>query len=420
MTDLDIEEFTSLFPVDLPGHKFVCWDGPVFLPAVGLIAEIELYDTSTYETNSTEIILVHKDRPDDLVPAVERLRECCKLLRDESTLKKAMKNPLHEFLEFNELVCEESLFSPSPEDDERRRNALEKAFDSFDFIAINMRGIFGLKLPRHMAVFAAFLRSLNELEHRGLEFLGRSPSGIMAWFETNGLFLPPLDGLDPRLHYRYRCDPAEFITIMSGDSDGLHYGLWYDDPAEFPSFIASNYARDSAETGSTGCTTACEVLIDEVNEYIKYQKATAKILALKAALAWFADADSLALKEDGPLPLANAERVEHIGGTCPALPPDSGDPRCSSKESESRYKAYDKRSPEVQEWIKEARAELDQGKPAFALVLGRELHWFDCDDYREISFELLVGAYRKLGRDALAEIAEVHFKNRDLSSVDVY
>ncbi|MEV0567114.1 hypothetical protein [Dactylosporangium sp. NPDC050588] len=38
---------------------------------------------------------------------------------------------------------------------------------------------------------------------------------------------------------------------------------------------------------------------------------------------------------------------------------------------------------------------------------------------RREAVELLAGAYRALGRDALAGIAEVHAANRDLPSVDV-
>jgi hypothetical protein len=63
-----------------------------------------------------------------------------------------------------------------------------------------------------------------------------------------------------------------------------------------------------------------------------------------------------------------------------------------------------------------ARAEMP---PAFALAVGGELHWLDQDEYRTASRELLVGAYRALGRDALAAIIEVHIAHRDLRSVGV-
>ncbi|MET7403922.1 hypothetical protein ABZS66_61720 [Dactylosporangium sp. NPDC005572] len=47
------------------------------------------------------------------------------------------------------------------------------------------------------------------------------------------------------------------------------------------------------------------------------------------------------------------------------------------------------------------------------------LHWWDGDPFRAAATELLTGGYRALGRDALAEIVEVHHANRDLRSVDV-
>ncbi|GIH06681.1 hypothetical protein Rhe02_47480 [Rhizocola hellebori] len=73
----------------------------------------------------------------------------------------------------------------------------------------------------------------------------------------------------------------------------------------------------------------------------------------------------------------------------------------------------------MRDWIAQALAELAGDKPAYALVLGRELHWFDNADYHEAALTLLTGAYRALDRSALAEITEVHYANRDLRSVDV-
>jgi hypothetical protein len=82
--------------------------------------------------------------------------------------------------------------------------------------------------------------------------------------------------------------------------------------------------------------------------------------------------------------------------------------------------AYRARSPQVARWLDEARAELAAGKPAFALVLGRELHWMDADDWRAESLEMLTAAYNALGRTALADIARVHHAHRDLPTVDVF
>lgn len=51
--------------------------------------------------------------------------------------------------------------------------------------------------------------------------------------------------------------------------------------------------------------------------------------------------------------------------------------------------------------------------------MGIELHWTDLDQYRLASRDLLTGAYRALGREALAGIVEVHTAHRDLTSVNV-
>jgi hypothetical protein len=54
-----------------------------------------------------------------------------------------------------------------------------------------------------------------------------------------------------------------------------------------------------------------------------------------------------------------------------------------------------------------------------ALAVGGELHWEDLEQYRRASRDLLAGAYRALGRDALAGIVEVHVAHRNLRSVSV-
>jgi len=70
-------------------------------------------------------------------------------------------------------------------------------------------------------------------------------------------------------------------------------------------------------------------------------------------------------------------------------------------------------------WIKQARDAMARGLPALALRIGRELHWVDCEPYHEVALELLTGAYEQLGRHAFAEIVRVHYRHRDLGSVDV-
>ncbi len=303
---------------------------------------------------------------------------------------------------------------------EQRSSALTQSYKRFKSVAKKMLRVYGLRLPHHLAVFDAFCRSLSEVEQNGLNIMGMSPSGIMRWFDDDGLSMETIDGLDPRLDQRYHGDPPELVTIINGDTDGLHFGLWYEDPACFPSFIVRNYARDSAWTFSTGCITARELLAQEVAEFRSHNPAVQEVRELQIALEWFLGADTFALEIDGLSNDAKKDSIECVGGCCPALPRGSGNPRCSSKDVDRRQEAYEKNDPVIKTWIANARKELDENKPAFAFIIGRELFWYGSDDYRDEGLELLEAAYKKLDRQAFAEIARVHFMHRRLDSVSVY
>jgi hypothetical protein len=305
-----------------------------------------------------------------------------------------------------------------------RAQALDRALACFDGAAARMREVYGLRLPRHVAVWSALWRSLSPLEAEGMDWLGRSPGGIMLWLDDDGLARVPRDGLDPRLHDRFRCDPPELVTVMWGNTDGLHYGLWYDDPAELPSCIAHNYARDSAETWA-GAATVIQVLRGDLDDRLAApdypdEPPPEGALALVEALRWFEEPDDAAFYADDTPRYADHERGEILGGMAPALPAGAGDPRATSALVERREAAYRARAPDVAGWLAEARAELARGQPAFALTLGRELHWLDADAFRAEGLELLCAAYAALGRDALAAIARVHHAHRDLPLVGVY
>lgn len=305
---------------------------------------------------------------------------------------------------------------------DERRSALDTMTARFPAVAERFRRVYGLRLPRHAAIAAALWASATPTESAALDLMGLRPTGVLDYFGDGGLRLIGRDGLDERLHYRYRRDPAEFVTVMSGDSDGLHFGLWYDDPAHLPSFIAFNYARDSAETWTDRCHTIREQISLHLAHVRRDLVGSGEDLAvlepLGDALHWFFEIDRGSLKEDGPRRLARVKRAKGGIAVGPALPSASGDPRVTPATVRKRLQDY--RDPTAaRAHIDLARAELADGRPAFALTVGGELHWCDGDDYRQEALELLTGAYRALGREALAEIAEVHYAHRDLRSVNV-
>jgi hypothetical protein len=401
------------FRVELEAVTLACWNGSVEVPRLGQVAHLSLFDKKTYQGPSGDFLIAAEDG--------ERIRALLQRL-DEAAQRRLLTQPLAETLGLKEVLPSETLFAPTPDDEKRRRQALASAFWRFPAVERRMKEVYGLRLPRHLAVWAAFHKSLSPLERQGLDRVGRSPWGIMLWFQDGGLERQTRDGLDPRLESRFRADPPELVTVMGGDTDGLHYGLWYDDPAELPSFVAHNYARDSAETSLDGATVL-ETLREQLRRRLDEpdypeEKEPLSVHALVAALDWFRAADDQALADDGPRRWAEAPRGNIVGSLGPALLPSSGNPRANRRDEEARYSAY--KSGQAQPIIDQAWSELKQGKPAYALVVGRELHWLDADDTRAACLELLIAAYDALGRHALAEIVRVHHQHRDLTSVGVY
>src|SRR5262245_39997444 len=103
-------------------------------------------------------------------------------------------------------------------DEERRRNALAAEEERFPAVAERVRQVSGLRLPRHLAVFCALWNSTDEPEWTSLGHLGWSWSGVTDYFADSGLSLVGRDGLDERLHGRFRRDPAEFMPVILGGS----------------------------------------------------------------------------------------------------------------------------------------------------------------------------------------------------------
>jgi hypothetical protein len=316
--------------------------------------------------------------------------------------------------------CGDGSYPTAVTDDARRRAALATMTERFPAVAERVRSVYGLRLPRHLAVFCALWHGADAAERAALDHLMVAPGGVADYFADGGLDLTGRDGLDERLHDRFRRDPAEFVTVLMGGSDGLHYGLWYDDPAELPSFIVHNWARDSAETWTDRRPTLLDELRHRVGraltDYGGDPETSAAMQPLTAALDWYAEADRAAREADGEPRWASAPRYYGEISVFPALPPGAGDAGLGIG---ARLRAFRRRDPKAEKYIARAERELAAGKPAYALNVGAELHWLDADEYREQSRDLLVGAYRALGRDALADIVEVHVANRDLRSVDV-
>ncbi len=299
---------------------------------------------------------------------------------------------------------------------ERRHAALAQAEERFPEVQRRFEEAYRMRLPRHLLFGAAFFLGLSREEQ---QLCPVGLFGFASWFQWLAPDQPErVATLDPRLECRFRSDPPEFVTLASGDSDGSHWGLFYDVPSELPALVAHGWARDDGVVYPEGRTLlAC--IRSKVSGRAHLDKDDAR--RVRATVAWL-DAlrplEDQALAEEGigPPPPSRIELAHGgVGAYLPgwSMPVDLPSP-------EARWQAYVKSAPEIGEWIVRADAELARGEGGLALVLGRELHHADRDTERSACTRLLVSAYEALGRGPLAEIARVHHAHRDLLSVGVY
>ena len=331
-------------------------------------------------------------------------------------------------------------FSIDDEANEKRRKlSFTKAMARYDEIKKSFEATFGLILPVQTAQFWAFWSSLNSLEKKAAGMVWRYPGGILDWFVPSFEKWQLKDGLDHRLHYRYKPAPPEFVCVMTGDSDGLNYGLWYEDPACEPLCVASFYARDDASVGFSGETilsayrrslercyqdhegdddlSECErvdnlCLLDELRSaLIFFEGADRQEVGASYEDCYYKNVEfpNRAFTLDG-FGVATNKDIE-LHDVLPNRPQNGYD----------LYKTIINDEELVSKWIENARKALAARNPYPALVLGRDLHarW-DKEEFQPIALELMTGAYEMLGRTSLAEIARVHHEHRDLKSVDVY
>ncbi len=421
MTDV-CAALEAALPGEVGGFAVRAFHGAVLVPAVGVVIELSLQDRATSRWTHAEVVAVPAKNLAAPAVAMERFLGAVSLLAAPARAARARRGEVAEALSLDAPDYPRDAFAPTPADEARRAAAAREVDARFDAVAARLREVYGLRLPRHVGVLAAFLRGLSAVEARALGAYGYSPIGLLDWFADGGLERRAAGGADLRLHWRFRRDPPELVSVLLGDSDGLHFGLWYDDPAELPSFIVENYARDDGVSTSHGCTTVLRHLRRalELRAEDAEHPPTALNRAFAAALDAARPADDAAVTADGPLRWAACARPASVLGVGPALPGGLATAHWPSYEpAHTREARYELRALRVARYVREARAALAAGRPGPALLVGRELFWLD-DDHDDDARELLAGAYEALGRGALADILRVHLADRDRPSVDVY
>jgi hypothetical protein len=243
---------------------------------------------------------------------------------------------------------------------------------------------------------------------------------------------------------------------MHGGTDGLHFGLWFDDGRTCDG-VAAYYNNDGGGVGLPGGTPLGAVratleghwlhlndpatyLGEDDDETRPYKTELAerrhRIRLLREFLMAFETGDR---PEEGEeyedahedpreiLEHGHPNRIETLDGGGALVHGETIIDRQRQKPSDdydfctNLHRELTEDAAALEAHTAEARRRCAAGNPADALTLGRDLHWISGGNpnLERHASDLLVMAYRALGRDNLATIAEAHHRHRGLRSVGV-
>lgn len=240
--------------------------------------------------------------------------------------------------------------------------------------------LYGIEFPADFYKVWDWYNSLNEdLVNVFHNTLGMNLTGafdvLAGNFDNVELRYPAL------LHWRFYMDPPEFFTVISGDTDGLHWGYWFDDPGKLEPVVASWYARDAFEIGQTG-DNLFEAILIHTNEVIE---------SVQENIEYDPE-----YKQDYERDL---QMLNELKNSLPVPVPNKNRRAITQKTSEEMGIVAPDTSKEILNKFKE----------------GKEL-WFKED---EKSLEILEDVYTKLDRLPLAKVVRVLRENPHLPSVDI-
>lgn len=258
------------------------------------------------------------------------------------------------------------------------------------------------------------------------EFLGRVPEDVL-WdvcgisagypFDLAAGQLPKKYPDQPIWESRHYNDLPEFVTVLHGHTDGLHWGYFFDAPGDLSPVVASYYSRDSFEHREDGDSLFAAVRLsieyrvrdnlgyaeDSEQDADPYWERIARLTDVRGLLNEFWGADR---QETGEEYLNNcfdetardpvAETWSQLGIVVPQTwyRPLSADPA-------SGYQLQ-WNGGQVEALSAEAMTALRQGCPGSALKLGHDL-WLWAGQY-PVCYDLLEAAYTSLDRGPLIRL----------------
>ncbi len=220
---------------------------------------------------------------------------------------------------------------------------------------------------------------------------------------------------NPLYDDRHYNDPPEFLTIISGVSDGEHYGIWVDDPQTSNICSASYYSNDAFEISlKESIFYAMRYNLEIAYEDYKVSNedtALAEIEKVRDILCSFYTADRNEIGNEYVSKYMQSDlfkrvdviRTDEMAGV--VAPQD----KCGTIYKEKPV--YEMDVAAKAEYLQMGKKSLDDGYPGSALAVARDL-WLE-KKLRAENNKLMSAAYKALGRDKLDDYLQVAIKFRE-------
>jgi hypothetical protein len=283
----------------------------------------------------------------------------------------------------------------------------------------SLQELYGLSFPETFFQFQEFVDSLpDDLRHELLHSDGMGVSLEGSYRLHKGEIDAELP--NPLWQSRYYDDPPEFITILSGNMDGLHWGYYIDDPnnPRFP--VVSYYSRDAFTLSIQGDDVfeairaeiedhyeTCLDYMDDDPDEPEYAQSLERMDALRKELQKHSTGDRPETGQEYWDQYEAAAWREPVAktrdemGIC--IPPHLYQPL--SGEDKFQIWNYEPTLEEVEQYADEAMRLLQNGYPGAALKLGKDLWVYH--DFAPTTYTLLDAAYQALDRPWLRKMLQV-------------
>lgn len=305
----------------------------------------------------------------------------------------------------------------------------------YQAIKSEIERIYGFAMPDSLFAFWDFFNRAEPALRDAIEIIAVGPFELLRGVTNKR---------GPIWRGRYVLDPPEFLTLLEGDSDGLHWGYFVDEPGQPDPPVAYYYHRDGSEMTLAGADIFEAVRFELECYYRSALDAVARDRANAGAQAQLEQQDALRnlLKQ-----YATADRPEQgwayferysspqlrqpVAPTSSdnmgiVVPPETYRPLVqrqdggfglrdpeggqSALEEPFQRRDYCPTAVEAEQMTDAALKAIDGGFPGTALKIGRELWAYRA--FQDCSYRLLAAAYDALRRPVLRRYLEIAHAHR--------